>query len=60
MKDVFLLAKLILSIGVATILSDPSAYPFATIVSFLLKCILGFNCITEELIPAKKKVIRQD
>ena len=60
MKDVFLLAKLIMSIGVATIVSDPSTHAFALIVSFLLKCILGFNCITEELISAKKKVIRQD
>ena len=37
-KDVFLLAKLILSIvlsiGVASILSDPSTHTFATIVSF--------------------------
>ena len=34
-KDVFLLAKLILSIGGATILSDASTYAFAAIVSHL-------------------------
>ena len=38
-KDVFLLTKLILSIGGATFLSDPAAHGFATIVSYFFKCI---------------------
>ena len=44
MKDVFLFAKLILSLKVATIVSDPCVcHDFATIVSFFLKIILVFN-----------------
>ena len=43
-KDVFLLAKLILSIGVALFLSDPSTHSFATIVSFCNYAII--LCLT--------------
>ena len=44
MKDVFLFAKLILSLKVATVVSDPCVcHDFAIIVSFFLKIIWGFN-----------------
>ena len=46
-KDVFLLTKLILSIGVASFLSDPSTHSFATIVSFcnyvIILCLTWSN-----------------
>ena len=60
MKDVFLFAKLILSLKVATIVSDPCVcHDFATIVSFFLKIILVFNWITQELMIWEKQEINQ-
>ena len=60
MKDVFLFAKLILSLKVATVVSDPCVcHDFAIIVSFFLKIIWGFNWITQELMILEKQEINQ-